>query len=257
MNDTIADRLDSCMDVLSQMGDSPQTPLDKEEKKRLLTEKMPQSQLDIVDNARRQFIEIWKEKVIPARGEQAEKLLAYLDGKHCDFFITPASARSHGNHYGGLVMHSLDVYYCLIDVLSSEIYKRLGISPSEDTIAIVSLLHDICKVNFYSIESRNRKNKSGQWETYPFITYNDSFPYGHGEKSVYMISRFMDLSPEETMAIRYHMGFSNCSDEVSRRWYTDAARKYPLCVATNEADTRAALLLEGFGVDRRKLGLSS
>ena len=66
-----------------------------------------------------------------------------------------------------------------------------------------------------------------------------------------MISRFMDLSPEETMAIRFHMGFSECSDDNARRHYTQAARKYPLCLAVNEADTRAALLLEGFAVNKR------
>lgn len=251
MSETINSNFERCIDAFTHMGDAPQPQLDKEEKKRLLTDKMPQSKLDLVESARRQFIDIWNEKVIPARGEQAEKLLKYLDGKHCDFFIAPASAHSHGSHYGGLVMHSLDVYYCLIDVLSADIYKHIGLVPSDDTIAIVALLHDLCKVNFYSIESRNRKNKAGQWEPYPFITYNDSFPYGHGEKSAYMISRFMDLSPEETMAIRFHMGFSECSDDNARRHYTQAARKYPLCLAVNEADTRAALLLEGFAVNKR------
>ena len=245
------DSLTRALDMMTKMGEPPQSQMDKEEKRRVLTEKLPQAKIDLVDEAREKFIGIWEEKVVPARGDQARKMLKYLDGRHCDFFIAPASARSHGAHYGGLVLHSLNVYYCMLDVLDSEIYRQIGLDPSDDTVAIVTLLHDICKVNFYAIESRNRKNKDGQWESYPFITYNDSFPYGHGEKSAYMISRFMDLSAEETMAIRYHMGFSDCVDENSRRHYTQAAQKYPLCVATSEADTRAAILLEGFGVNQR------
>lgn len=251
MDETISEQLGRCIEAMAQMGEAPQPQMSKEDKKRMLVNGLPQSQIDIVEEARRQFIEIWQDKVVPTRGEQAEKLMKYLDGRHCDFFIAPASAHSHGSHYGGLVLHSLNVYHCLKDVLSAGIYQHLGVSPAEDTIAIVALLHDLCKVNFYSIESRNRKNKDGKWEAYPFITYNDSFPYGHGEKSAYMVSRFMDLSPEETMAIRYHMGFSDRSDDMSRRYYTQAAQKYPLCLAVNEADTRAALLLEGFGVNKR------
>lgn len=251
MGDTTSDFLTHALDAMAQMGTAPQPQMDKEEKRRLLTEKMPHEKIALVEDARQRFIDIWNEKVVPVRGEQAEKMLRYLDGKHCDFFIAPGSARGHSGHYGGLVMHSLNVYYCLIDVLASDIYRQVGLDPSDDTVAIVALLHDLCKANFYAIEVRNRKNKDGQWEPYPFITYNDSFPYGHGEKSAYMVSRFMDLSAEETMAIRYHMGFSDCSDENTRRHYTQAASKYPLCVAVNEADTRAAILLETFGVNQR------
>lgn len=252
MSDVTGDALQRAIEVMASMADNEPEQMSKDEKREMLIAKMPQEKIDVVSRAREEFISIWNDKVVPARGPKAESLLKYLDGRHCDFFIAPASARSHGSHYGGLVMHSLNVYRCLLDVLDSQIYKTIGLCPSEDSVAIVALLHDICKANFYSIESRNRKRKDGTWEAYPFISYNDSFPYGHGEKSVYMIARFMELSPEETMAIRYHMGFSSCVDDNERRLYTQAAQRYPLCVAVNEADTRAALLLEGFGTSRYK-----
>jgi len=252
MDETMSDALQMAIETTASMSDSQPEQMSKHEKQAMLTAKMPQEKIDIVNKARKEFISIWNEKVVTARGEQAENLLKYLDGKHCDFFIAPASARSHGAHYGGLVMHSLNVYHCLQDVLTAGIYDSIGLHPSEDTVAVIALLHDICKVNFYSVESRNRKRKDGTWEAYPFISYNDSFPYGHGEKSVYMISRFMELSPEETMAIRHHMGFSDCVDDNERRLYSQAAQKYPLCVAMSEADTRAALLLEGFGTNQYK-----
>lgn len=247
MSDMLQDILVKSVEGVVTMADAqPTQQMAKEEKRRMLTERMPQEQIDIAEAAREEFISVWNEKVVPVRGEQAERLLSYLDGKSCDFFIAPASARNHGAHFGGLVMHSLNVYRCLQDVLDSRIYKAIGLEPSEDTVAIVALLHDLCKANFYSYERRNRKNATGQWESYPYITYNDSFPYGHGEKSVYMVSQFMRLSAEEAMAIRHHMGFSDCTDKQEKGVFSQAARKYPLCVAMSEADTRATLVLEGF-----------
>lgn len=254
MSDALNEAFASSVSRMLAMTDAPAPPMSKDDKRRMLTEKMPPERVALAEAAREEFISVWQEKVIPARGEQATKLLHYLDSESCDFFVTPASARGHGAHFGGLVMHSLNVYNCLVDVLSSQIYRIVGLEPSEDTIAVVALLHDLCKVNFYSVESRNRKRPDGQWEAYPFISYNDSFPYGHGEKSVYMASRFIDLSAEETMAIRYHMGFSDCADANQRRHFSDSARKYPLCVALNEADTRAAILLEGYAVDQMHKG---
>ena len=81
--------------------------------------------------------------------------------------------------------------------------------PASDDIesfTIVSLLHDLCKAGFYKTELRNRKNDRGEWEKVPVYTVDDQFPYGHGEKSVYLIERFMRLRTEEAMAIRWHMG---------------------------------------------------
>ena len=42
---------------------------------------------------------------------------------------------------------------------------------------------------------------------FPFISVaGRSLPYGHGEKSVYLIERFMRLKTDEAIAIRWHMG---------------------------------------------------
>ena len=118
---------------------------------------------------------------------------------------------------------------------------------SEETIAIVALLHDVCKINFYTTEMRNKKNDAtGQWEKVPFYTINDTLPYGHGEKSVYIISGFFygddRLTRDEAFAIRYHMGFSGTEDKnnIGR-----ALEMYPLALALNVADMEAAYFLEG------------
>lgn len=120
-----------------------------------------------------------------------------------DFFIAPASTRFHGSYQGGLVKHSISVFNNLM-------HLREGVDglseTSEESIAIVSLLHDVCKTGYYKVDYRNAKNERGQWEKVPYYTIDDKFPYGHGEKSVIMIQECMKLTTEELMAIRWHMG---------------------------------------------------
>ena len=93
------------------------------------------------------FIEIFKTKI---KREGSENLLNFLQSEACDFFTAPASTKYHGAYEGGLLEHSLNVYDCLCDILSRpRIKEQYGIEYSDESIAIVALLHDICKVNFY------------------------------------------------------------------------------------------------------------
>jgi hypothetical protein len=112
---------------------------------------------------------------------------------------------------------------------------------SEETVAVVALLHDICKLNFYITDYRNVKNKAGGWEQVPFYKIEDTLPYGHGEKSVYIISSYMRLSREEAFAIRYHMGFSGNEDKNS---IGRAFEMFPLAFALSVADMEATYYLE-------------
>ena len=161
-----------------------------------------------------EFITIYKENI---RREGDDRLLEYLEKS--DFFTAPSSTRYHGSYEGGLVQHSVNVYHCLKDYLSRHRTRELyGMNYSDETIAIVSLLHDVCKINFYTVEMRNKKNEdTGQWEKVPYDAINDTLPYGHGEKSVYILSGFFygdsRLTREEAFAIRYHMGFSGIEDK--------------------------------------------
>ena len=186
-----------------------------------------------------EFIGIYKKNITR---EGSDKLLEFLEKS--DFFTAPASTRYHGAYEGGLLRHSLNVYECLKEYLARErVQQRYGLNASEESAAIVALLHDICKVNFYTVSTRNAKNEqTGQWEKVPYYTINDTLPYGHGEKSVYMISGFMKLSREEAMAIRWHMGFSGIEDKntIGR-----ALEMYPLAFALSVADMEASYFLEG------------
>lgn len=191
-------------------------------------------------NLKEEFIEIYREKITRPG---SDKLLNYLTGEQSDFFTAPSSTRFHGSYEGGLVEHSLNVYHCLTDYLDRTRTKELyNMNYSEETVAIVSLLHDLCKMNFYSVDYRNAKNDQGVWEKVPYYTINDRLPYGHGEKSVYIVSGFMRLTREEAFAIRYHMGFSGVEDKNS---IGKAFEMFPLAFALSVADMEATYYIEG------------
>lgn len=162
----------------------------------------------------------------------ADKLLAWLE--QTDFFEAPASTRFHSSFPGGLCHHTVGVFQRLTMLLES-----VPDAPdcNLETVAIAALLHDVCKANFYAVEMRNRKNDRGQWEKYPFYIVDEKFPYGHGEKSVFLIERFMHLTNEEAVAIRYHMG---AFDDGTRQSFCNAVEKYPLAFYLHTADMMAS-----------------
>ena len=156
--------------------------------------------------------------------EGMDKLIEFIE--RSDFFEAPASTRFHGSFKGGLLEHSMKVY---------EILKTK--TEDSDSVKIIALLHDICKVNYYKTDYRNAKNEQGVWEKVPYYTVDDLIPYGHGEKSVMMISEFIKLTPEERYAIRWHMGFTE-----PKELYTtlgQAYKKYPIALLVHEADLEA------------------
>lgn len=155
-----------------------------------------------------EFLKIWTERV---QRDYADALLAWLE-RETGFFEAPrlhkaprgapwrpagpfpervpppAGHRVRGNLYGTTTS----------DLLAEDV---------EETVAVLALLHDVCKVNCYHTETRRRKNpETGYWEDYQTYAFRDPIPLGHGEKSLYLIQRHMDLEPEEALAIRWHMG---------------------------------------------------
>lgn len=177
------------------------------------------------------FIKIFQENVSRAG---AKELLDWL--QKTDFFTAPASTKYHCACSEGLVMHSLSVY----DVLMEKHFE--DDADNLESFTICSLLHDLCKAQFYKVSSRNVKNEAtGAWEKQPYYMIEDSFPYGHGEKSVFLIERFMRLKIEEAMAIRWHMGGFDDSTSYSM---SQAYEKYPLAVKLHLADLESTYLRE-------------
>lgn len=186
-----------------------------------------------------EFIDIYNKYI---KREGSKELLDYLLSNKSDFFTAPASTRYHLSKEEGLLEHSLNVYQCLKDYLNRPRVKDLyKLQVSEETIAIVALLHDVCKINVYKKSMRNVKDSTGKWIQVPSYDFQDDLPYGHGEKSVYIISGFMRLTREEAFAIRYHMGFS---DTENIRNVGEAFSKFPLAFALSTADMEATYFLE-------------
>ena len=164
-----------------------------------------------------EFIEIFTNNITR---QGADALLEYLEQKS-DFFTAPASARYHCAYEGGLCEHSVNVYHCLLEYLSRERVQELyGLEYSPETIAIVALLHDLCKVGCYKAGTRNVKDDNGKWQAVPSYTF------------------------EEAMAIRWHMGFSGTEDA---RTVGNAFQKFPLAFALSTADMEASYFLETDG----------
>ncbi len=186
-----------------------------------------------MSDAKGEFVEIYRNHV--AR-EGSDRFLTWLSGT--DFFTAPASTRYHNAFEGGLVLHSINVY----KVLRGKYFEE---GDSEESFAVCALLHDVCKAQFYKSSTRNVKNEAtGQWEKKPYYTVEDAFPYGHGEKSVYLIERFFRLKPAEAMAIRWHMGGFDEAVKGGSFGISAAFERYPLAVKLHLSDLEATYLAE-------------
>lgn len=185
-------------------------------------------------NFKEEFIKIFTANV---HRSGSQELLNWLETT--DFFTAPASTKYHCACLGGLVQHSVNVYY----TLTERYFNNETDSP--ESFAICALLHDLCKAQFYKVSTRNVKNETtGAWEKQPFYAVEDLFPYGHGEKSVFLIERFMRLKPAEAMAIRWHMGGFDDSAKAGNFSISVAFEKYPLTVQLHLADLESTYLRE-------------
>lgn len=164
-----------------------------------------------------------------------------------DFFSAPASTRFHGNFDGGLCWHSLNVFHELIRLLKAypEITAPNGKQAiSGETIAIISLLHDVCKANCYNPTTRNVKNdETGKWEKKPWYDFDEKNPIGgHGAKSVYLITKHMYLTDPEASAIMCHMGSFEFNDKYGN--VSGAYSTYPIAWLLHVADESASYIRE-------------
>ena len=136
-------------------------------------------------------------------------------------------------------MHSINVYYRLLNLAKEHFGEE---HTNLETITICALFHDVCKCCFYKTEYRNVKDENGNWVKKPYYAIDDPLPYGHGEKSVYIISGYMRLTREEAFAIRYHMGYS--SEREDPRNVSAAFEMFPLAFALSTADSEATYFIE-------------
>lgn len=168
-----------------------------------------------------------------------DKVIKYLE--ESDFFVAPASTRFHSNYAGGLAEHSLNVYE-----LFKEKNKKFDFGLSEDTVKIVALLHDTCKINFYTVYNKNVNiagpGEKPKWIKAPAYGVNDLFPIGHGEKSVIRLLQFMNLTKDEILMIRWHMGGYEPKENLN-----NVSASWNICkaaTALHTADLESSYILE-------------
>ena len=180
-----------------------------------------------------QFIDIFTKNV---HRDGADELMKWLETT--DFFTAPASTKYHCACEAGLVQHSVSVYQVLME-------KHFDAdTDNHESFAICGLLHDLCKTQFYKTAFRNAKNEKGQWEQVSYYSIEDAFPFGHGEKSVFLIERFLRLKPAEAIAVRWHMGGFDEAARGGSFGVSHAYEKYPLAVKLHLADLESTYLRE-------------
>lgn len=190
---------------------------------------------EIIENNKKQFLEIVKNNITR---DGIDDLLAWLETT--DFYECPASSRFHLAEAGGLCLHSINVYHRLLKLMTDEFGEE---NINKETIAIVGLFHDLCKCCYYKVEMRNVK-ENGEWVQKPYYAVDDPLPYGHGEKSVYILNGYLRLTREEALAINWHMGGFDSRVMGGDMSLANAYYKYPLCTLAHIADIMATYLDE-------------
>ncbi|MBO5851226.1 MAG: hydrolase [Clostridia bacterium] len=188
-----------------------------------------------------EFLSIFDSNI---KREGASKLRQYLLSSN--FFTSPASTRYHCAYEGGLCEHSVNVYKRLLANVKNDYGDNYEAVISNETIAIVSLLHDLCKIDFYKQDVRNVK-ENGVWVQKPYYVKDEQLPYGHGEKSVYIVNGFIRLTREEALAINWHMGGFDARVKGGDGSISEAFSKYPLIVLLHVSDLEATYLDEKRG----------
>ena len=202
----------------------------------------------IARDPRANFLAVYNANV--NRREGAVAMLKWLE-RETDFFTAPASSKHHLAQPGGLAVHSLNVWRRLREIAVRDMTDRNepGVrklsEAEEETVAILGLLHDVCKAGVYHQETKRRKNQdTGKWEDYLGYAFRDPFPLGHGEKSLFLITRHMALTEEEALAIRWHMGAYDDAVKGGSRSMTEAMNLTPWVWRLQEADMCAAWIDE-------------
>lgn len=168
-------------------------------------------------------------------------LLKWLEDS--DWYTAPASSKYHCDYAGGLLEHSINVYNRLIRLYKMEYGDDSITDEILETLTIISLFHDLCKVNFYKVDSRNVKNENGVWEKVPYYSIDEKFSYGyHGAKSTFLAERFIKLTLEEAVSISNHMGaFDRPNGDYA---IGQAFEQYPLSFLLHTADCLASFIDE-------------
>lgn len=173
-----------------------------------------------------------------------DNLLEWVEHE-TDFFTAPASTRYHGSYEGGLVEHSLNVYDRLVWEMENTVGTGWQEIYSPESIAIIALFHDLCKIDRYVITEKWRKDENGDWEAYEAYEYNkEKAEMGHGAQSVFYLQKFIQLTELEAQAIFWHMGAYDISPYATLAACSETFKWNPLAFLTHRADMAATYVTE-------------
>lgn len=193
---------------------------------------------------RADFLAVYRNTI----GRNGKDSLEYWLENETDFFTAPASSKNHLAQPGGLVIHSLNVYKRLLEITARDVFGGTdGARLAEDvveTVAILGLLHDVCKAGVYHQTDPFKAAAEGKLDTMAPYEFRDPFPLGHGEKSLFLITRHLALTEEEALAIRWHMGAYDDAVKGGSRSMTEAMNLTPWVWRLQEADMCAAWIDE-------------
>lgn len=172
-------------------------------------------------------------------------LITYLE--RSDFFTAPASTRFHDDYEGGLLDHSLRTYFHL-----KKLVESYNLKISEESIAIVALFHDLCKVDCYVVEQRWKKDENNKWESYDSYKFEEKKKFGgHGSKSIFVAQYYIRLTFEEAAAINCHMGPDGKDFSCM-----DVYRESPLAFFLHTADMASTVFEEPDYIEEYKENIS-
>ena len=196
----------------------------------------------MLKNSKEEFEYIYREDI---KRPGAEQLLKWLESSN--FFEAPASARHHLARPGGLAEHSINVRRRLVEIAKNELWKKQeDVTPEIiETATILGLLHDVCKAGVYHQTDPFKAAAEGKLATMAPYEFRDPFPLGHGEKSLFLITRFMQLTQNEALAIRWHMGAYDDAVKGGSRSMSEAMKLTPWVWWLHEADMCATWMDEG------------
>lgn len=154
------------------------------------------------------------------------------------FFTAPASTKYHSNHEGGLFDHSFEVMGCLMEMTA-----KLDLEwQRKESPVIVGMFHDLCKMDEYiKVVDEEGQVMMGtgevKGEEAHFVHASDVLLKGHGDKSIMKLASWLQLTEEEILCIRYHMG---AYEKDAWEYYDRAIREYQTVLWTHTADMVAS-----------------
>lgn len=176
--------------------------------------------------------------------EGIKELVSWLENE-TDFFTAPASCNNHGNYDGGLLDHTINVLEFALTNFNFLVRKNPENEKLKESVIITALCHDVCKTNQYLKEEKWTKDSNNKWKSYLGYSIDDKFPLGHGEKSVYLVSKFIKLTDDEALAVRFHMGPYEVGTVIPGMIQTSYNKVFeicPLAVLIHSADIMATTI---------------